>query len=824
MLRDLSYAVRSLRRSLGLALTAIAVLGLGIGSAVAIFSVVHQVVLTPLPFDDPERLVIAWQQDPQGDLREVSYREFQGWRDQARSFAAMTAIGSVNWSFELSGSDDPYAAPVSAVSASFFDTLGAQPLLGRTFRSTDEDEAPTSSRVLILSHRLWVERFDADPDIIGRGIRRSTDQTGAEPFTVVGVMPREFQFPQGAELWIPVGPELAAIQRADSVTDMRFLRVLFVVGRLNPGVSIEMARTEIDTLIPRVQQDLAPTERGDPLEGVVTRLGDHLFGNARAALLLFLGAVGLVLLIAIANVVGLLLVRSVERRRDTAVRKALGATDARLRRQQLAEATVIAGGGGVVGVVPAILGVPALVSLSPPEIPGIDQVAIDLRMLAFALVVTAGCALLLGAGASIRGRDAWVPHWLKAGSPTMTPGGLSTRTRDGLLITQIALALVSVVAAMLLTTAYVNLAREDLGFRPDHVLTLDASLPNSRYSLEQKRLFYRELLQRVAALPGVEGAAAVYQRPFANGPIGMDLVPFLRGQPPDGSEMHLNPILNLEAVTPGYFSVMGTRLLRGRTFSDRDTVGSPLVVVVSASTARRLWPGQEALGQQLLTVGDPLNPDDEVPFQTVVGVVEDARYREIETPRFDLYVPFYQAPLQVQHLVVRTTGDPLALAGPVRDEIRRLDARQVVGGVRSMDMVVSSVMRPWRFNMVVSTLLAAVALILTALGLFGTVAYTVRQRTREIGLRMALGARRGQILGLVMRRVVALTGVGSAIGLGLAVAVARLFDSLVFGVAPRDPGTFLTVAVLMSVVAGAASFLAARRGSRVDPMVALRTE
>jgi predicted permease len=807
-----------------MALSAITVLGLGLGAAVAIFSVVYPVVLTPLPFDDPDRLVIAWQQDEQGGLREVSYREFQGWRDQARSFEAMAAIGSVNWSFQTSGSGDPYTIPISVVSASFFDSLGVLPLLGRTFVPADDDEAATTGRVVVLSHSLWVQRFDADPDIIGHSLRRLAGSTAAEPFTIVGVMPPAFQFPQGAHLWTPVGPELAAIRRAAGLTDMRFLRVLFVVGRLRPDVTIEAARTEIDTLIPRVQRDLAPTGRVEMLDGVVTSLGEHLFGNARTALLLFLGAVGLVLLIAIANVVGLLLVRSVERRRDAAVRKALGATDAHLLRYHLLEGAVIAAGGGALGIGLATVSVPALVALSPAEIPGIDAVAVDGRMLAFALVISAGCALLVGAGTSLRIRDSWIPHWLKSGSPTLIRGGMVTRTRDTLLVTQVALAVVSLFAATLLTASYANLVREDLGFRPEHVLTLDASLPDSRYSLQQKRLFYRELLQRVAALPGVDGVAAVYQRPFDNGPVGFDLVPHLRGQPPDGSESHLNPMLNVEAVTPDYFSVMGTRLLRGRTFTERDAVGSPLVVVVSDSTARRLWPRDEALGQQLLTVGDPFDPDDEVPFQTVVGVVEDARYREIETPRFDLYVPFYQAPLQVQDLVVRTAGDPLLLAGPVRDEIRRLDARQVVDGVRTMDMVVSRAMRPWQFNMVVSAALAAVALTLTALGLFGTVAYAVRQRTREIGLRIALGARTGHILDLVMRRVVVLTAVGSSIGLVLALGVARLFDSLVFGVAPRDPATLVAVTVMMSCVAIAASFLAARRWSRVDPMVALRAE
>ena len=765
---------------------------------------------------------IVWQQDQGGDLREVSYREFQGWAASARSFESMTAIGSVNWGYEAVGGDGPYSIPISAVSASFFDTLGARPLLGRTFRASDDDERSTAGRVVVLSHLLWVQRFDADPGVVGRSVRLRTGAVEAAPFTVVGVMPPDFQFPIGAQLWTPVGPELESIRRADGLRAMTFLRVLFVVGRLQPGVSVDAARAELDTLIPRVQRDLAAETPEDNLRAVVTPLRDHIFGNARVALLLFAGSVGLVLLIANANVVGLLLVRSFERRRDTAVRTALGATRGRLLGYHLVEGGLIAAGGGALGVVLAVFGVPALVALGPGDVPRLDAVEVNVPVLAFAVVLTLACALVVVAGASLRFGDSWVSHWLKADAPGMTAGRSFARTRDVLLVFQVALALVALVAAGLLTASYANLVREALGFRPEGVLTLNVSLPDARYSLDQKRAFYRELLDNVGALPGVVGAAAVYQRPFENGPVGMDLVPFLLGQTPD--EFENNPTLNLEAVTPGYFSVMGTRLIRGRVFTERDTVGSPLAVVMSESTARRLWPGADALGKRLLTVGEPPDEDGNFEFQTVVGIVEDARYREIQTPRLDLYVPFFQSPLQVQHVVVRTTGDPLLLAGPLREEVRRLDAQQVVDGVRTMEMVVSGAVRPWQFNMVVSALLASVAVILTALGLFSTVAYSVRQRIREIGLRLALGARRLDILALVMRRVSLLTVSGTALGLALAVSLAEFLDRLVFGIALRDPGALLAVSVLLILVGMSAGLVAARRGARVDPMVALRTE
>ena len=718
----------------------------------------------------------------------MSYREFQGWAASARSFESMTAIGSVNWGYEAVGGDGPYSIPISAVSASFFDTLGARPLLGRTFRASDDDERSTAGRVVVLSHLLWVQRFDADPGVVGRSVRLRTGAVEAAPFTVVGVMPPDFQFPIGAQLWTPVGPELESIRRADGLRAMTFLRVLFVVGRLQPGVSVDAARAELDTLIPRVQRDLAAETPEDNLRAVVTPLRDHIFGNARVALLLFAGSVGLVLLIANANVVGLLLVRSFERRRDTAVRTALGATRGRLLGYHLVEGGLIAAGGGALGVVLAVFGVPALVALGPGDVPRLDAVEVNVPVLAFAVVLTLACALVVVAGASLRFGDSWVSHWLKADAPGMTAGRSFARTRDVLLVFQVALALVALVAAGLLTASYANLVREALGFRPEGVLTLNVSVPDARYSLDQKRAFYRELLDNVGALPGVVGAAAVYQRPFENGPVGMDLVPFLLGQTPD--EFENNPTLNLEAVTPGYFSVMGTRLIRGRVFTERDTVGSPLAVVMSESTARRLWPGADALGKRLLTVGEPPDEDGNFEFQTVVGIVEDARYREIQTPRLDLYVPFFQSPLQVQHVVVRTTGDPLLLAGPLREEVRRLDAQQVVDGVRTMEMVVSGAVRPWQFNMVVSALLASVAVILTALGLFSTVAYSVRQRIREIGLRLALGARRLDILALVMRRVSLLTVNGTALGLALAVSLAEFLDRLVFGIALRDPGAF----------------------------------
>ena len=818
--QDLRHAVRGLRRQPGFTLTATLTLALGLGLAIGLFAVVDAVLLRPLPFADQDELVVMWERDDSTSNPhiEVSLPNFEDWRAEANAFTDMAAMGSTTWGDVEIQEDPPVRLTISAVSASFFDTLGAQALHGRTFApAEDEPEAP---RTLVLSHAAWQQYFDADPDIVG-----SAAPVGArrEPFTVVGVMPPAFRFPPGAEIWTPVGRELAGIFRENGMDPgaQRGLGVLYVIGRLAPGHTLEQARAEMDVIVPGLWE--SHFSRWDTRRVVMTPLTDHVFGNGEAALLALQGGAMLLLLIAAVNVTGLAVVRSQSRRRDVAVQCALGIGRGRLFRVRLTEMLLMTGAAAAGGLALAWTALPVLAALGPPDLPRLAEAAIDGRavLLAAALAIVLGLAMT--AATSPGGRRLPLTAWLRDGARGATGGRAGSAARNALVVSQVATALVLTVGAGLLASSYLNLTRVDLGYRPAGVLALTLTPRDGVYVADsQRRTAWRELLDRIREVRGVEAAGGALLLPFEYGVVGVDGGVVLEGEPRNGPDRPERPPIALQSVSSGYFQAMGIELVAGRTFTDRDTVEAPAAVVVSESLARYLWPSAEPLGRRLIAIGAEAESDESPAWQTVVGVVADARYRELERGRFDLYVPFTQTPMRLNHLVIRTEGDPALLAPAIRSEVRRADPNFVIGSTTPLRSLVDDVLRPWRFNMTMATLLAALATGLAAIGLFGAVAFGVARRTREIAVRRAVGARTRDVLRLVWGQSLGLALLGSLIGLGAALASGALLRPLLFGVTPLEPGILAGLAALLLAICAAASLLAARRATTIEPLAALR--
>lgn len=809
---DLRFALRRLLREPWFAAVAILILAVGIGACTAMFSIVQAVLLRPFGVDAPDRVAMVWTRSTQHSaIGELSYKHYLDLRARARTFDDVAILGSVNWSGTIHiGAGEPLRVPCTAVSATFFDVLGARPLLGRTFHPEDDDRS--APRVLVLSHALWSQHFGADPNVIGRNVV-VREEASAEPFEIIGVMPAEFFFPRGAQYWTPAAPRLARMaQRGTAPMALFFdqLNVFYGIGRLAPGSSRDNAAAEAGVVLGEL--------------AVLTPVLDHIFGRARPALIALMVAVVVVLLVACVNVAGLLFARGTSRMREMAVRAALGAERGRLLRQLMTESALIAIAAAIAGIGAAALGLDALVALSPADIPRLDATALDGRVLAFAIVVVIGTTLLIGLAPAAHLSRPSIASALKGAASGIAHDSARARTRRGLIALQVAATLVLVVAAGLCANSFARLARLDLGFDPADVLTFRINGLEARYTSRQQRHdAIEQLLSRVERLPNVAAAGAIFQRPFEHGPIGIDSDFVLEGQVDSPGTRAQNPMLNYEPVTPGYFRAMGIRFVRGRNFDAGDREDAPGAVIVSEAMAARVWPGQDPIGKRLRTDG----PDDQgrpAPWQSVVGVVATVRYREIETPRFDLYVPLRQAESDVQHFTVRTTGDPMPLAPAIAAEIASFDKALSARDVTTMDAIVRRTRGPWRFNMLVFSAFGAVALALAASGLFALVAYEVTQRSREIGLRMALGATRGHVVRLMIAHGAGPAAAGLAIGMVISLFSARLLSGLLFDVRATDPATFAGVIALLLIVTLVASYIPARRAARIDPLIALRYE
>jgi putative ABC transport system permease protein len=800
--QDLEFALRRLARRPGFTLVAAGTLALGIGGATAIFSVAHAVVLRPLPYPQPDRLALVWQSDRERGqpFVEMSYPTFRDWRSGNPAFEDLAGLPSTNQTWTLLGRGDPVELVGRLVSWNFFDVLGVRPLLGRTLVA--EDDRRGAPRVVVLSHALWRDRFGSDARLVG-----STLQLDHEPFTVVGVMPESFAYPAGAELWTPLVPGVSELAEQPGVWWMSAL------GRLKPGVTLTQARREMAAYASGYNRE---KYQAPGVVAVVTPFAEAVLGPTRPTLFALLAGVGLVLLVACANVAALQLVQVEERAAETALRLALGAGRVRLARGLLAESLLLAALGGGLGVVGAFAGVPLLVSLSPRAVPRLAEASLDAPALAFALVLAVAATVVTALGPLLAARPGSLRDALQGGARGLAAG--SSRLRASLVAGEVALALVLLVAAGLVARSFVALRHAPLGFDASRLLAFDSGASEKRHpELAQQRRYIEQLLARVRALPGVESAAAVTLRPLW-GSVGMDWPFTVEGQSAKDAER--NPLANFETVTPDYFRTMRIPLTRGRDFDAHDREGRPGVVIVSDTLARRFWPGQDPIGKRLRL---PLPPTEfDKAWLSVVGVAGDARYRELSATRLDLYMPAFQSDHRQHHVVVRARGESAGLSAAILRTLRQLDPEQPAPRVVAMTDVVQEALAGPRFAARVLGAFAAVGLLLSALGLYGLVAYAVGRRTREIGLRITLGASPRDIARLVVREGLLPAALGVLLGLAGAGLAARLVSTLLFGVAPFDPLTLSGSAALLLAAAALAAALPARRALRVEPAVALR--
>lgn len=806
---DVSYGVRMLLKSPGVTLAALISLMLAIGANTLIFSALNAVLLTPLPYAEPGRLVLVWGGDP-GSRDQVSFTDAEDFR-RGRSLAGLAVF--TDWMPALTGSGEPERIPAMQVGDGYFELLQAKPVLGRTFLPEEQQEG--KDFVVVLSHGLWQRRFGGDPGIVGR-----TLTLNSRSYAVVGVMPPGFRslpapslVSRPAELYRPV-----AERYEDEERDSRHLRAL---ARLAPGATVEGAQAEIAAIAARLARDFpsSNTNRG----AHVVSLREDTVGPVRPALLILLGAVAALLFIACANIGNLLLARATSREREVAIRTTLGATRGRITRQFLIESLTLSLAGGALGLVLAAWGRRAFEAFGPSILPAGRGFEIDGRVLAFTAGISLLASLLFGAVPALRAARASLGRALRQGSQGSGDGPDRGRLRAGLVIAEIAMALVLVACAGLLIRSVSRLTAVDPGFDPAGRLTLKVWLPSARYATgPEQTAFYDRVLAKVETLPGVAAAGLVSTLPlgdFDRVSIDAEGLAIPEGQEPD---------VDRYIVTPGYLSAMGIPMTAGRGFTAGDRETSPLAVLVSETMARQLWPGRSALGLRVRVPNG--QPREEWPWRTVVGIVKDVKQYALDrenTPQ--MYLPQAQAPTNYMTLVVRSrsgdiAGNTAALAAPVRVAIRALDPDQAVFDVQTMEEILMGSIALRRFSMILLGGFAGLALVLAAVGIYGVMAYSVSRRTREVGIRMVLGAQRNDVLLLILGRGLLLAGSGLGIGLAAALGTTRLMSALLFEVSPTDPFTFAAITLLLATVALAACYLPASRVLELDPLEALRNE
>ena len=805
---DVRYALRSLRTHPGFTAVVLATLALGIGANAAIFSVVNAVLLRPLPYEGADRIAVIW-----GDLHRpgvnripASAGEYADYRDRSHAFEHIAAYDTAG--FNLTGAGEPEELDGAVVTASLFPLFGATPEVGRAFTAAEEQAGRND--VALLSHSLWTRRFNASRNVIGQVVA-----IDGRPTEIVGVMPASFEFPDPAvDIWKPLLLDAEALS-----SNNRGSHGYTALARMRPGVTLVQAQADLAGVTATFKTEY-PGNYRTGFTATLRSLQEEIVGDTARPLFILLGAVGLVLLIACANVSNLLLARAASRRKEIALRTALGASRGRLVRQLMTESGLIALAGGVLGLVVASWSMDLLIGLAPDTIPRLREVTLDRRVVGFTALVSVATGALFGIVPALRASGAALNEVLKDGGRR---GESAMHRRAGwlLVVSEVALSLVLLIGAGLLVHSFARVQNVEPGFDARGMLTLRLALPESRYTtFEQGDRFFDALFAAQRARPGVEAVAAANALPFSG--VGGSRTFHIEGREPKRPEDQ--PEEQLRIVTDGYFQTMRIPVVKGREFTDRDRLSAPRVAVVNEALARKHWPGETAVGRRIAF------SRDEPHWYEIVGVVANIKHRGLDAAdRPELYVP-YRQPLfsnwtvRPMQLVVRTAGDPLIAASTVRQDVVRIDAEQPISDVRTMDDRIGRSLAARRFNMVLLAVFASLALTLAGIGIYGIVAYAVTERTHEIGVRLALGAQRRDVMAMIVAQGMAMAAAGAAVGVVSALPLTRVMTSLLFGVSAADPVTFAAIPLLLAAVAFVACYAPARRATRVDPLVALRTE
>lgn len=800
MLNDLRYALRQLIKAPGFTIVAIVTLALGIGACTAIFSVVNTVLLHPLDYPSPDRLVsIRETQLPKFPEFSVSPPNFIDWQKQTKSYEYLAAYGGA--SLNLTGEGEPQRLLGVKATAHYFDVYGVKPILGRML--LPEEDAVGKNHVVVLSYGFWQRVFGGARDVVGRSV-----QLNGEPYQIVGVAPYGFGLGSKVDIWTPM-----AFKPDETANDNRGAHYINVAGRLKPGVTFEQAKAELEVIAAQLAVQYPDPQKGWGI--FMMPMQDYAVREVKPVLYTLLGAVGCVLLIACANLANLLLARATARHREISIRAALGAGRGRLVRQLLTESVVLAICGGAAGVILANLGLDALLALAPTNLPRNDEIHLNPGILVFALGLSIFTGLLFGIAPAWLAARADMNEALKQGTRGSTEGGARGRLRSALVVIEVTLALVLLGGAGLLARSFMQLANVDPGFMPENATMLRLSLPQKKYAQpEQQNAFANSLLERLKDLPGVQAVGVTHSMPL----VGDYVLAFNIEGRPAIAPADL-PSTNYYSVTPDYFRAMGIRLVRGRMFTPQDDAKAPRVAIINETMARQFFPNEDPIGKRINITNGPET------WRQIVGVVGDIKqYGVDKATSAQAYEPFAQVPFSSVNVVIRTKGSPAAMLGALRPAVYAVDKDQPIGAIRPLEEIMAESISRQRFAMTLLTVFSAVALVIAAVGIYGVMAYNVVQRTGEFGIRMALGAQRRDVLRLVLTQGGKLIGLGLVIGLMATLAASRAMGSMLFNTSAYDPLTLGTITLVLAVVALIACFFPANRATKVNPIEALRTE